>query len=355
MTAAPATTKGEIKVRFREASGTGCLVRTGEKRPIAVGACDSPEAQWLVRHLQTGNGARIVSAQGGDCADIYDPQSPVPYTWPCRDGVGLSTEPPVNQIFDGGSLGSWRGIPLSVPSPEGALRYGVGVPGRWLTEPWAAAPATATVVTVTGPPPEAQESPTKEVAAVMANPDDTPAAARLAAWVGGSAERRGRAWDEIVRLVAAHPNVFPTRGVIRRLGAYAYLDVQDDGAYVTRVPAALDAVERGYGVAKLLQAPSPPGWQQYRVYAPPSPVGTHVTLGGASPPPSWLGQEVRFRVEGLLTYLHDRLGRAPSGFDPRFYPYRWYVMPVTLLDPPLAGLFWSDPPHISVGVLGRRA
>lgn len=342
-------------MRFRDADGTGCLVRAGDKRPVAVGACDSPEARWFVQRLQPGGGgARIVSAQGGDCADIYEPQSPTPYTWPCRDGAALSASPPVNQIFDRGSLASWRGVPLSVPSPEGTLRYGAGTPGRWVTEPWAAVATGSAVATESPLPAAAETSPAKEVAAVMADPDDVFAAARLATWVGGSAERRARAWDEIVRLVVAHPDVFPTRGVIRRSGSYAYLDVEGGDAYVTRVPAAVDAVERGYGVARLLQAPPPPGWQQYRVYAPPSPVGAHVTLSGVSPPASWLDRPVRFRVEGLVSYLHDRLGRAPSGFDPRFYPYRWYVMPVTLLDPPLAGLSWADPPHISVGVLGRR-
>lgn len=85
------TASNALRVRFRAAGGAGCLVRMGNKRPIAVGACDSPEAEWSVRPLRSSSKTRIVSAQGGDCADEYDPQRPTLYTSAASSSLAVAT------------------------------------------------------------------------------------------------------------------------------------------------------------------------------------------------------------------------------------------------------------------------
>jgi len=132
--------------------------------------------------------------------------------------------------------------------------------------------------------------------------------------------------------------LYPRQGVVKKSGNYYYLEISDGGGYTQSGSEMLSITEiylQGYGI-----------------YPPPSPVGSHVTLRSPLPPQE-LGKVYTFNLDQrVVTYPHEKQGKAPSSFDPTLYPVSWYVIYVKGLPSHIVNPY--DPPHISIAVMGYR-
>ena len=155
----------------------------------------------------------------------------------------------------------------------------------------------------------------------------------------------------LLNAMKATSDILPTRGIVRASGNYKYVAISDNGAYINRISTVLDAIERSFSTLRGATIKScAPG--EYRVLGPPSPVGSHITLGVDSP--LTVGEVVNFQLEHIEDYAHDSRGYTPSGFDNTFYPCRWFVVYVTGKGLQPYTKPYPDTPHISLGNLARR-
>ncbi len=146
------------------------------------------------------------------------------------------------------------------------------------------------------------------------------------------------------------PQFFPKSGIVRRLGTYNYIELNDNGYYTDNLASVLNVVESTYGYSKLL-----PGHQLspiIKVVPPPSPANSHITIS-PNIDDSWLGRTIDFKLDieiGVVIYPEEHQGSKPTIFDLNISTISWYLLYVKGI--PLELLRdYSIPPHISIAML----
>lgn len=167
-------------------------------------------------------------------------------------------------------------------------------------------------------------------------------------------EIRKLVFEQIPRVISENTYFFPLTGIVKKSGSYAYVSLPDNNNYITALLPLLNLVEETYGIEELVPKNYPLLNQKNKisVISPPSPIGSHVTIGNNFSP-SWLNKKVDFLIDlslPLVTYGDSKRGLTPSSFDHRVYPIRWYVLYVKGLPQELL-YNYHDRPHISVGML----
>lgn len=156
---------------------------------------------------------------------------------------------------------------------------------------------------------------------------------------------RDQLLQRIPIVLSQMPIYFPTTGVVSKINNYNYIKLNDNNNYIVAISKLLNAIEYGYGFDKLVMNKS---LLQYKlkIVAPPSPIGSHVTIGNNN----LINQKVSFTLTNLTSYYDQGQGYRVSGFDSNLYIIKWYVIYVNGLPTELTKNY-NDIPHISVGVL----
>jgi len=173
--------------------------------------------------------------------------------------------------------------------------------------------------------------------------------------------------DELFQMIAAtvraHPGVYTTQGVVSQQQSYSFIKMEDNNIYINRIAALVNLIESAFGYKRVLDHKKPsPDLLDMAVYPPPSPCGTHVTIGEKITNKTFLGKKVNFKISRFRYWNDARMGSKASPFENKTFILMWYGLDVEemIVDGNIIQLKDLNPsarhgaPHISVAVMAYK-